>query len=184
MKTGRVPSLKDLCLREVSRNLDGLSDLGDVPFALIKSAFTHVSAAKLTELERVNQWPAELCLDLWARLVARDFGKRETSTTLTTTSSSTRSLLETLELQAQSGIPNWKELYRDLEREKKDKLDKVKSKLAGVYKKAEDRKSLISTIQLTNVPVRRGKHGDNGVKKATKPPLFAKALKQAKQATR
>ena len=161
---GRVPTLKDLCLREVAHNLDGLSVLGAVPFTLISSAFTHVTAAKLTELETVNQWPPDLCLDLWHQLVTRDFRNSQTPTDSTL---------------------SWRDLYRELEKEKKDKLDRVKAKLAGVYKRAEDRKEIVRTQPLTNLPAtKRGKHSDGGVKKGKPPALFAKALKQAKQATR
>lgn len=157
-----VISLRELCLREIARNVDGLSNVGDVPLDILRPSLAAVSAGKLLDLERINGWNDQ---SLWRDLVLRDFASA-----------------------APRNATDWRSTYSNLERQKRDKLSSVRAKLKTMYSGHDAKKEAKQARSLEALPVRKGhtnrtvSGGVNSKRKAH--PLFAKSLKQAKMAMR
>lgn len=169
MTPHKIPTLRDLCLRQLSRHIDGLTDVGCVPFEMIAPVLKQCSAAKLAELEAINGWPAESTSEYWKALCLRDFG----SSALSSTSGETN---------------KWADVYRLLEQSKKDKLEKMRSSLKAQYGRVEQKKIANRTVVIDRLPPKkRGKGSGGGISPKGVVPrksLFAKALKETKLAMR
>ncbi|XP_018646670.1 elongin A-related [Schistosoma mansoni] len=67
------PSLIDLCVDVLSRNISRVDHVGHVPYGLLEKALRSASVDDLTRIERYNPQFVGLSDDLWRKYVNRDF---------------------------------------------------------------------------------------------------------------
>ncbi|CAH8828135.1 unnamed protein product [Trichobilharzia szidati] len=67
------PSLIDLCIDVLSKNISRVDHVGQVPYELIAKALRSASVEDLTRIERYNPQFVGLSDDLWQKYVHRDF---------------------------------------------------------------------------------------------------------------
>ncbi|CAH8488450.1 unnamed protein product [Schistosoma margrebowiei] len=124
------PSLIDLCVDVLARNISRIDHVGHVPYELLAKALRSASVDDLTRIERYNPQFVGLNDDLWRKYVNRDFHHL---------SNIRRRLDET-----------WCDFYNRLSKEETKRLDRIISQSARKVKEEQEmRRTTLTTEVIT-----------------------------------
>ncbi|KAL1922306.1 uncharacterized protein VTP21DRAFT_9845 [Calcarisporiella thermophila] len=163
-----VPSLTKLCQNAIIKNLDMLSDVGDVPWRLLEPILKMATPRQLTIIEQHNKErfkPADTDY-LWEKHCLENF----------------REVREKYIRGELGKISSWRKLFLSCENEKEKKMQEVGAKLRDKYKKLEEerrRKQLKITASTPSL-IRKS---EKVISKAQPKPksLMDKARREAKK---
>ncbi|CAH8463530.1 unnamed protein product [Heterobilharzia americana] len=112
------PSLIDLCVDVLARNISRLDHVGQVPYELLAKALRGASVEDLTRIERYNPQFVGLSDDLWQKYVNRDF--------------------QHLSSVRRRPDETWCEFYNRLSKEEAKRLDRIISQSARKVKEEQE----------------------------------------------
>ncbi|CAH8469318.1 unnamed protein product [Heterobilharzia americana] len=124
------PSLIDLCVDVLARNISRLDHVGQVPYELLAKALRGASVEDLTRIERYNPQFVGLSDDLWQKYVNRDF--------------------QHLSSVRRRPDETWCEFYNRLSKEEAKRLDRIISQSARKVKEEQEmRRTTLTTEVIT-----------------------------------
>ncbi|KAJ1983787.1 Elongin-A [Dimargaris cristalligena] len=125
--TPTFPSLQQLCIRTLTRNIDYVEDVGDIPFRLIEPALRICNGAQLQKIESFNPRFQSATNDLLRR------NSRPT--------------------EVEPGPDeNWRQLYENCERERELKLQRATARVRGAYLNLENQRQARKLVVTTASP--------------------------------
>ena len=125
-------------LNTLQENVDDIAECGGLPYSILSPVLERASPPTLTQIEECNPYLLEDTGGLWERFVRKNFPKNE------------REEMET-----------WREMFERCTLEREQKLDMLKTKVKGTYKRLDQsqKKTKLAYVDVVAKPPR-------GVKRA------------------
>ncbi|KAI8377085.1 RNA polymerase II transcription factor SIII subunit A-domain-containing protein [Choanephora cucurbitarum] len=161
MSNKQVKSLVTACQDTLTKYLDILTDVGCVPYSLLKPAIAHATAQQLYRIEKANPDIAAESDELWLKhcLMFKDIRDEH-----------------------QQGLhrdpKKWRELYLHTHHENEKKRQMIKEKVKSQYSKIKNEKEKKSIKVLHGVVPTKGRHSYEAARRSTMSKLFQQTRKE------
>ncbi|KAI8390257.1 RNA polymerase II transcription factor SIII subunit A-domain-containing protein [Blakeslea trispora] len=161
MSNKQVKSLVTTCQDTLTKYLDILTDVGCVPYSLLKPSITHATAQQLYRIEKANPDIAAESDELWLKhcLLFKDIRDEH-------------------EQGLHQDPKKWRELYLHTHYENERKRQMIKEKVKSQYSKIQNEKEKKSIKVLHGVVPAKGRHSYEAARRSTMSKLFQQTRKE------
>ncbi|KAI7904552.1 RNA polymerase II transcription factor SIII subunit A-domain-containing protein [Cokeromyces recurvatus] len=156
-----VKSLKTTCQDLLSKYLDALTDVGCVPYSLIKSSLVHATPQQLYRIERANPDIVLESDELWLKhcLQFKDFR-------------------DEYKQGLHADATQWRQFYLKRVEENEKKKEMIKNKIKSQYNKIQNEKEKRSIKVLHGLVSTKGKRTYESARQSTMSKLFQQTKKE------
>ncbi|KND05113.1 uncharacterized protein SPPG_00785 [Spizellomyces punctatus DAOM BR117] len=162
------PTLSEMCMRKLERNLNALQSLGAAPYYLVESLLRRCNAAQLERLEENSKNLLPDSLELWKAHCLADFAD----------------IRRGYEDETMDEPDSWRDLYKEKREERDEKTKRIGERMKALRQQEEAMKESRRARFLEQIPPSRSSHGAFGARgllKKNESSIISKARRETRK---